>query len=106
MGRGYPEEGLGTPMPVYLDYSKSDGFIYRIGLPRTPFLVGGDYDGPREVELARAGELFLSYQHAHPHVSWFGPFMEKLVHAEEFSFQELRRHLPGLTTRSFGEAFR
>lgn len=91
---------------VRLDYGKADGFTYRIGIPERPFLVGGDYDGQRDVDLEEAGRIFLSYQLAHPNVSWFGPFMEKLTRGEEFPLQELRRHVSYSSTRSFGEVFR
>ncbi|MCC6559761.1 MAG: hypothetical protein IT478_00265, partial [Xanthomonadales bacterium] len=81
---------------ICLIYDKADGLIYRIGQPDTPFLAGGDYDGPCPCSVEQFRADYEQVQKRRPEypLDWFEPFLARLERGQEFSYSELFRQAP------------
>ncbi|MBI2398468.1 MAG: hypothetical protein HYV17_11790 [Xanthomonadales bacterium] len=81
---------------VCLIYDKADGLIYRIGQPDTPFLSGGDYDGPCpcSVEQFRADYEQVRKRRPEYPLDWFEPFLARLERGQEFAYDEFHHQSP------------
>lgn len=87
-------------------YAKANGFIYRVGTPDMPFLIGGDHDGayPCTASEARAHLDALSrHPGADQPLRAFSPFLDLLVAGREFSFAELMRKGGMFSMHGFAE---
>ncbi len=81
---------------ICLIYDKADGLIYRIGQPDTPFLSGGDYDGPCPCSIEQFRADYEQVRKRRPEfpLDWFEPFLARLERGQEFAYDEFHRQAP------------
>lgn len=87
-------------------YTRAEGFIYRIGTPEIPFLIGGDHDGSYPcsyMEARKELDRMLKHPEQGKILQWFSPFLDRLLLGEEFSFNDLKEKAMGSGWHRFSD---
>ena len=76
---------------IIIVYEKAEGFVFCPSNPELPFRVGGDYDGSFPTNAKGALSHFENGLNKAftERIAWFIPFVEKVMHGEDFSLDDL-----------------
>lgn len=76
---------------IVLVYEKAEGFVFCPTNPEALFRVGGDYGGcfPTTAEGARSYLDRAFHDAFRDRITWFLPFLEKIIAGRDFSLDDL-----------------
>lgn len=77
---------------IIIVYEKAEGFVFCPRNLEFPFRVGGDYNGSYPTNAQDALDYYNHYLNKAftDRLTWFIPFVEKIVHGEDFSLDDLK----------------